>query len=84
MVVGLVLELEEPFLGLSVNIDIHIDAASVVLLALLKVIEHSVGAEPAGTDGCEIHQAEGLLAASEVGAHLIPETEALTDFRCYE
>ena len=45
MVVGLVLELEQPFLHTPVHIHIHEDAASVVLLAALHIIQKPLRAQ---------------------------------------
>ena len=75
MVMGFVLELEEPFLGLTVHIDIHEDAAGVVLLAHVQVVQLALLAQPAGADGRELHQAAGLVPAAEVRPHLLEQRE---------
>ena len=69
MVMGLVLELEEPLLRLPVHIDIHENAAGVVLFAHLQVVQLALLAQPAGADGRELHQAAGLVPAAEVRPH---------------
>ncbi len=77
VVVGLVLELQQPFLGLAVHVHIHVDGAGIVFLALLQVVEFAVGTEPARSDGGEVHQAEGLLFTSKLAAHLFPHRQSL-------
>ncbi len=77
MVVGLVLELEQPFLRLAVHIHVDVDGAGVVLLALLQVVKPSVGTQPAGADGGEVHQAERFLLTAKFAAHLFPHREGL-------
>ena len=52
----LVLKLQQPTLHLAINIDIYEDATSVVLLALLHIIELTLLLEVAGTDGCKLHK----------------------------
>ena len=54
---GLILELEKPFLGLAIYIYIDEDRASVVLLADLHVVEQTFLAEITRTDGGELHKA---------------------------
>ena len=84
MVMGLVLELEEPFLGLPVHIDIHENAAGVVLLAHLQVVQLALLAQPAGADGRELHQAAGLVPAAEVRPHLLEQVQGGFQFGLHE
>ena len=81
---GLVLELEEPLLRLPVHVHIDKDAAGIVLLAHLQVVQLALLAEPAGADGREFHQAAGLVAAAEIRPHLLEEREGGFQFRLHE
>ncbi len=65
MVVGLILELQEPFFGFPVHVHVDDDAAGVVFLALLLVIQDSFVLQIAGADGSQLHQAEGFVFAAE-------------------
>ena len=73
MVVRLVLEHQKPPLKLSVHVDIHIDAAGVVLLALLHVVQKALGFKPAGADSREFHKAQGLALAAKFAAHIFKQ-----------
>ena len=84
MVVRLVLELQEPLLRLSVHVHVHEDAAGVVLLALLQVVQFALLAEPAGADRGEFHQAAGLVLPAEVRAHLLKQAQGLFQFGLHE
>ena len=77
MVVGLVLELQQPAFCLAVHVKVHIYGAGVVLLALLQVLQLAVGLEPAGADGSQVHQMQGLLVAAKFVAHVMPEVQCL-------
>ena len=76
---GLVLELEKPFLSLSVHIDIDEDAAGVVLLALLEILELSDLAEISSSDGRKLHEAEALAFAAELLSDVILNQKAATE-----
>ncbi len=76
---GFILELQQPSLRLAVDFDIHKYRAGIVLLALLQIVEVSVGAQPACADSGKIHEVERLIGASEVGTHFIPEGDSLLD-----
>ncbi len=69
MVVGLVLELQQPLLRLAVHVHIHADAASVVLLALLQVIQHAVRAQPPRAYCGDIHQADAPALTPKLPTH---------------
>ena len=77
MVVGLVLELQQPAFGLAVHVKVHIYGAGVVFLALLQVLQLAVGLEPTGADGGEVHQVQGLFVASKLMAHVVPQVQGL-------
>ena len=84
MVVCLVLELEQPFLLLSVHVDVDVDAAGVVLLALLEVVELAMGAQPAGSDGRQLHQTEALMLPAELLAHAVEHLEGILELTAHE
>ena len=60
VIVRFILELQQPLLVFSVHVHRHEDAAGVVFLALLQVFQKAFGFEPAGTQGGQLHQAQGL------------------------
>ena len=68
VVMGFVLELQEPFLGPAIDVHIDENAACVVLLAHLQVIEQSLAAQVTGTDGRQVHQADALALAPQFAA----------------
>ena len=65
MVVGLVLEEQQPRLGDAVHGDVHLHRAGVDLLALVQLGKLAHGLQMLDGDGREIHQADGLLAAPQ-------------------
>ena len=71
VVMSLVLEHEKPLLNLTVYIYVDVDAAGVVLFALLLVVEYALGLQPAGTDGRKLHKAKGLVSTAQFAAHII-------------
>ena len=68
VVMGFILELQEPLLGLSVDVDVDIDRAGVVLFRDLHVVQHPLLLEVAGADRRHVHQAETLVFASQFAA----------------
>ena len=70
VVVGLVLEEEQPVLVLAVDVDGHLDGAGVDLLGLVEVGEDALRFKPLGADGAHVHEADGLLVAAKLMAHL--------------
>ena len=70
VVVGLVLELEQPFLYPSVHIDVNIDAAGIVFLTDFHVVEQSLRFEVTRSDGGHIHKVETFLRTAEFLTHL--------------
>ena len=77
VVVGLVLEQEQPVLVLAVDIDLHLDGAGVDLLGLVD-IGHDAGLlKVLGADGAHVHEADGLGVAAEFVAHLHVAVEGL-------
>ena len=65
---GFVLELQEPFLGPVIDVHIDENAACVVLLAHLQVVEQSLAAQVTGTDRRQVHQADALALAPQFAA----------------
>ena len=65
MVVGLVLKEKQPRLGDAVHGDVHLYRAGVDFLALVQLRELPRGLQVLDGDGREVHQADGLLAASQ-------------------
>ena len=70
VVVGLVLEEEEPVLVLAVHVHGDLDGAGVDLLGLVEALELAGVLEPLGADRAHVHEADGLLVAAELVAHL--------------
>ena len=69
VVVGFVLEQEQPVLVLAVHIDLHFDGAGVDFLGFVQVLENAVLLKPLGTDRAHIHEAYRLAVAPELMAH---------------
>ena len=79
MVVGLVLEQVEPFLGLAVHVAGHADGAGVDFLGLVQVGQDAAGLEGACSDGADVHQADGLMGAAQFLAQGQVTVECLGD-----
>ena len=69
MVMGLVLELQQPFFCPAVHIRVDHDAAGIVFLALFLVVQHAFVLQVTGADGSQFHQAEGLVFPPKFPAH---------------
>ena len=67
VVMGLVLEEEEPVLLLAVHIALDFDRAGVDLLALIEVLEDAALLQSLGTDRGAVHQGAVLLVAAGLG-----------------
>ena len=65
VVVGLVLEEQQPRLGDAVHGDVHLHRAGVDLLALVQLGKLPRGLQMLDGDGREVHQADRLLAAAK-------------------
>ncbi len=65
VVMGLVFELKQPFLLLSVHIHINKYRAGVVLFALFHIVEQPFLAQVASANSRQLHQAERLLLSFE-------------------
>ena len=65
MIVGLVLEQQQPRLSDAVHGDVHLYRAGVDLLALVQLGQLPRGLQVLDGDGRQIHQADGLLAAAK-------------------
>ncbi len=70
VVVRLVLKEEQPVLVGAIHIDSHLDGAGVDLLRLVQASELAGLLEILGADGTHVHQADGLLVAAQLVAHL--------------
>ena len=68
VVVGLVLEQEQPVLLLTVHVTLDLDGAGVDLLALVKVLQNAALLQRLGTDGRAVHQGAVFLVAARLGA----------------
>ena len=68
---GLVLELEQPAFLASVDVDIDEDAAGIVLLALLHVVQQALLPQVPGADGRQFHQAERLVFPAQFPADVM-------------
>ena len=79
VVVGLVLEEEQPVLVLAVDVHGHAHGAGVDLLGLVKAGEGALGLQPLGADGAHVHEADGLFLAAELRAHLQVAVEGRLD-----
>ena len=69
MVMGFVLELEQPFLGLPVHVDIHIYAACIIFFTYFQIVEKPFGTQVSRTYRGHVHQADILSAAAEFLPH---------------
>ena len=70
VVVGLILEQEQPVLVLAVHVDRDLDGAGVDLLGLVQAREDAVLLEPLRADGAHVHEAHGLGVAAQLVAQL--------------
>ena len=74
MVMGFVLEHQEPFFHDSVVVHVYVDAAGVVFFADLHVVQQAFGLEVTGAHGGQVHQADVLVGAAQfladLGIHL--------------
>ena len=70
VVVGLVLEQEQPVLVVAVHIHLHLDGAGVDLLGFVEVLQNAVLLEPLRADRAHIHQAYRLGVAAQLVTHL--------------
>ena len=77
VVVGLVLEEEEPVLVFAINIDRDLHGAGVDLFRFVKAGELARVLEPLGAERAHVHEADGLLVAAELMAHLHVAVEGL-------
>ncbi len=76
---GFVLELQQPALHLSVDIDIDEDAACVVLVAAFQIVEFAAVAQVASTDGRQLHKTQALLLAAQLAAYVGQKIERCAD-----
>ena len=76
---GFVLELQEPFLGLPIDIHVDIDRAGVVLLRDLHVVQQPLLLQVAGADRRHVHQAKALVLAAQFAADAQVERQRIFD-----
>ena len=79
VVMGFVLELQEPLLGRPVDIDIDVYRAGVVLVAHFQVVQQPFLAQVAGADGRHVHQADALVLAAQFAADAQVEGQRILD-----
>ena len=84
MVVGFVLELQKPFLGLPVDVDVDIDRAGVVLLRDLQIVQQAFPLEVTRADRRHIHQAEALVLPAQFAADTQVQSQRIFDLRLGE
>ena len=72
---SLVLEHQQPALLPPVHVNVDIDAAGVVLLTLLHIVQEALGAEVARANGGKFHQAEALALASQLAAYVVEASQ---------
>ena len=84
MVVCLVLELQQPLLRAGGGIDVHEDAAGVVLAAHLEVVQETLRTQVTGAHGRHFHEAEALLAAAYLPAGVLEQFYGCVDVRLDE
>ena len=63
VVVGLILELHEPLLGLAVDRDRHFNGTGVDLVAFVQIVYHAVLFEVFRADDRHVHERNGLVLA---------------------
>ena len=69
VVVGLVLEQEQPVLVLAVDIALDLDGAGVDLLGLVQILQDTLLLQLLGTNGGKVHHAAGLVLTAQLSAH---------------
>ena len=89
MVMSLVLELKKPFFSCECSlvihyINIHINAAGIIFLAHLHVVEQTLSLEITGSDRCHIHQVQALMFTTKFLANLHIEVESTVNLALYE
>ena len=80
MVVGLVLEEEQPILVLPVHVDGGANGAGVDLFGLVQSPQNPLLLQVSGTDGAHIHQAETAVLAVQVLSEGQIPVEGLADY----
>ena len=65
VVVGFVLEHEDPVLFFAVDVHLDLDGAGVDLLALVQIVQLAVRFQLLGSDGCQVHERHGLFASAQ-------------------
>ena len=70
MVVGFVLEQEQPILIMAIHINLYLDGAGVDFFGFIKILQNAVLLEPLRADGAHIHEAYRLFVAAKLVTHL--------------
>ena len=66
MIVGLILEIDEPLLFFPIDIDRNNDGACVDLIRFFLIVKFSLRLQLLGSEECKIHQADELVASSGI------------------
>ena len=69
MVMGFVLEEEQPILIFSINVNGALHRAGVNLVGFVQTFKTAMSTQVLRTDGAHIHQAHGLVLALQLGTH---------------
>ena len=84
VVVRLVLELQKPRLGLSVNVHLHIDRAGVVLLRDFQIVQQPLLFQVAGSDRRHVHQTDALVLAPQLAPDPQVQSQRILDLLLHE
>ena len=69
VVVGFVLEQEQPILFFAVNVDLALYRAGINFIGLVEPLKAAMRTQVLGANGAHIHQAYRLMLATQLGAH---------------
>ena len=69
VIVGFVLEEEQPVLVFAVHVDGHLHRAGVDFLRLIDILHNTPGLEVLRANGAHVHEAHRLMLAAKFGAH---------------
>ena len=69
MVMGFVLEEEQPVLVFTIHVDGHLHRAGVNFLRLVDILHNALGLEVLRANGAHVHEAHRLMLAAKFGAH---------------
>ena len=69
MVMGFVLEEEQPVLVFTIHVDGHLHRAGVNFLRLVDILHNALGLEVLRANGAHVHEAHRLMLAAKFGTH---------------